>query len=217
MKTITDQLFEAAGGLIKKQPEVSDATGKFSMADDGGVECEVGEFLYGLVRVLKPERVLTTGIYTGVSDMYVAQALKDNGFGHSTALEIEETHLRRAEKLWKLTGVSEQVTGILKPSLEFTPEGEVDFMFLDSEPDLRFKEVERYFQYLKPGGFIGIHDLHRHLSQTDSEFGFGWPYGPIPQMMLQWIKEGQLRVVSFPTPRGLTLFYRPAPDDFRWD
>lgn len=215
MKTLTQQLVESSGGLLSPFPEVSDNTGRYSMFDDGGVEVETGELLYGFVRVLKPERVTTTGIYTGISDMYIAQALKDNGFGHSTALEIEETHLRRAEKLWKLTGVSGYVTGILKPSLEFTPEGECEFIFLDSEPNLRFNELIRFFPYLKPGGYFGIHDLHRHLSQVDSEHGYGWPYGPMPQEIIQWIKEDKLRVVSFPTPRGLSFFYKPREDDFR--
>lgn len=46
------------------------------MQDDGGVEIETGEFLWGLTRILKPKHVLTTGVYTGISDMYIAQGLK---------------------------------------------------------------------------------------------------------------------------------------------
>ena len=84
---VTDELIQKSNGLISLHPEVSDWTGKnFMMFDDGGVELEVGEFLYGLVRVMKPENILTTGVYTGISDMYIAQALVDNGTGKSTAL-----------------------------------------------------------------------------------------------------------------------------------
>jgi len=36
---------------LTPQPEVTNP--EYSMYDDGGVEVEVGEFLYGLVRILK--------------------------------------------------------------------------------------------------------------------------------------------------------------------
>ena len=218
--TITEQLFSKATDLIKVQPEVTDPTGRYSMADDGGVETDLGEFIYGLVRVLKPNNVLSTGVYTGISDMYIGQGLKDNGFGHLTAIEYEQTHLSRAERLWKVVGVHEQITGILKSSLEFNPPfgSSYDFMFLDSEPQIRYEEVERFFPFLNQGGFLGIHDCPRNMTQgninPDHPDFPSWPFGNIPPKMLEWMKSGKMVKFHIPNPRGSVWFYKPTESDF---
>jgi predicted O-methyltransferase YrrM len=216
MKTLTQQLFELAKGIIEEKPEVSDHTGHFTMADDGGVETQTGTFLYGLLNILQPELVLETGTYTGVSAMYMGQALKDNGHGHIITLEISPVHKERAERLWVQTGVSPFVTCQQVASLEYQTSSQFDFIFLDSEPEFRFKELVKFYPNLKPGGYIFIHDLHRHLSQQDNkEHGFGWPYGKLPEEIVNWIAEDKLRCFSFPTPRGLTGFYKPTEEDYR--
>lgn len=216
MKSITEQLFEQAKGIIEFLPEVSDNEGKYHMADSGGIESEIGEFLYGMIKVLQPDQILETGTYTGISAMYMAAALKDNNRGHITTLEITKEHKDRAEKLWQAVDLSAQITCELQPSLDFDTDTTYGFMFLDSEPDIRFQELLKFFPYLKPGGFIGVHDLHRHLGQHDNkEHGFGWPWGKIPTPLVELLLSDQLRVVSFPTPRGFTLFYRPKEDDYK--
>ncbi len=216
MRTITDQLFELGKGIIEKLPEVSDNTGKFSMADDGGVEVESGEFLYGLVRILKADNILETGTYTGISSMYMAQALKDNGFGQITTLEVSPIHKERAEKLWNQVGVAPFVDCELIASLDYKTERRFDLLFLDSEPEYRFKELIKFYPNLKDGGFILIHDLHHHLSQEDNEnLGFGWPFGKLPEEIVTWLKEDKLRFIPFPTPRGLALFYKTKEGDYR--
>lgn len=215
---ITDELIEKSQGMIRLHPEVSDWTGKnYQMFDDGGVELEVGEFLYGMLRILKPHHVLETGTYTGISAMYMAQALKDNtNMGLVETLEIENQHKTRAEELWKRVGVNAYVTCRLVSSKEFSPKNDFDFMFLDSEPNLRFGELIEFFPRLKPGGFVFIHDLHRHMSQQPHEMFFGWPYGKLPQQVIDWVKDDELRPIHFPTPRGFMGFYKPTPADYKW-
>lgn len=215
---ITDELIQKSGGLISLRPEVNDWTGKyFQMFDDGGVELEVGEFLYGLLRVLKPNLVLETGTYTGISAMYMGQALNDNGFGNVLSLEIDPVHKKRAEDLWERVGLEEYVGCRLQSSKDFESTEVWDFMFLDSEPEFRFAELVKFFPSLRPGGFVFIHDLHRHMSQAETEGqAFGWPYGALPQQIKDWVKDDELRPIHFPTPRGFMGFYKPALDDFKW-
>jgi predicted O-methyltransferase YrrM len=184
------------------------------MADDGGIETETGEFLYGLVKILKPEFILETGTYTGISSMYMGQGLKDNNSGKLITLEVEQFHKERAERLWNQVGVAQYVTCQQIKSLEYETESKFDLIFLDSEPEFRFKELIKFYPNLKPGGYFFIHDLHRHLSQHPNEKFFGWPFGELPQLIKNWVKEDALRVISFPTPRGLTGFYKPMMEDF---
>ena len=95
MKNISEQIAELSNGILKIETEVSDS--KYKQFDTGAVECETGELIYGFIKRLKPQNVLSTGIYTGISDLFIAQALKDNDFGHLTAIEYEQYHIDRAK------------------------------------------------------------------------------------------------------------------------
>ena len=89
------------------------------MFDDGAICAEDGELIYGFVKRTKPKNVLSTGIYTGISDLFIGMALKENGFGHLEAIEYEQIHIDRATKLWQQMGLSEQITVIKTDSLKF--------------------------------------------------------------------------------------------------
>ena len=208
---LSKYLEEKSDGILKIQPEVSDNTNRYQMFDSGAVSVEEAEFLYGLIRVLKPLEVLTTGIFTGISDMYIAQALIDNEIGKLTALEIGEHHLQRARSLWEKVGVISVIDSKLISSLDFIPDKEFELIFLDSEPEIRFKELVKFYPNLKLGGYIGIHDLPVDLVQgninPDHPNFPSWPYGNVPEEMKQLLKEGKLIRFHLPTPRDCAFFY----------
>lgn len=79
-------------------PEPTNA--EFKMYNTGGVEQEVGEFLYGLVRILKPNHVLETGTHKGIASSYMGSALKENTKGKLTTVEYEQTHYTEANLLF---------------------------------------------------------------------------------------------------------------------
>src|SRR3989344_486705 len=119
MPVLTEDLCKRSNGILQIREEVGNIA--FRMFDDGGVECEVGEFLYGLIRCLKPTSILETGTYTGVSAMYMGEAVKDNSFGKVITLEFEPTHKERAEKLWQEVGVNGFVHCILMDARDYKP------------------------------------------------------------------------------------------------
>ena len=220
IKSITDQLAEASGGILEVKPEVRDETGYYTMADDGGVEHPVGSFLYGLVKILQPQLILETGTYSGISSLYMAQALKENSHGELITVEHEMFHKQRAERLWEKCGVNQYVTCINQSSLDFQPNQQYDLLFLDSEPQIRYQELVNFFPHLKEGGYIGIHDLHGHMGQNSNNPDHPdephWPWGEIPQQIKDWVREDKLRVVHFPNPRGFTLLYKTKEGDHKW-
>lgn len=208
---ITDYLLEKAEGLVTKSPEVLDNEKHgYEMIDTGAVEIEVGELLYGLVRLIKPHQILETGTYTGVSAMYMGAALKENKRGLLTTLEIDQSHIERAEKLWKLTQVDSQITALRLASLDFEPSNMYELMFLDSEPHLRFAELVKFYDHLSPGGFVLIHDLHNHLGQQE---GHESPFGRLPTELSNWIIAGSLKPWYFPNPRGMVGFQKRKAGD----
>ena len=190
----------------------------FTCVDDGGVEAETGELLYGFIRRLKPQRVLTTGIYTGVSDLYIAQALKDNGFGHTTALEFESIHIRRAKELWQKMGVSEYITEVLTDSIKFEPKERYQFMFCDTELNLRFHELVKFYPFLDEGGYILVHDMPRSLCQgniNSDHLDFKhWPVGELPEEFKTLLRERKITPFHFGSARGLVGYYKVHKGDY---
>jgi predicted O-methyltransferase YrrM/ADP-heptose:LPS heptosyltransferase len=64
--------------------------------DGGSIEVEHGEFLQGLVRAFKPERILETGTFNGIAARLLAQACRRNGFGRVVSLERDKQHAHDA-------------------------------------------------------------------------------------------------------------------------
>ena len=217
--SLSNELAEKSQGIIKIFPEVSDGTGHYQMFDSGGTETQVSECLWGLVRILQPEHILETGTYTGISSLFMAQALKDNGHGHLTTIEYERFHKDRAEKLWQACGVSGHVTCVLQSSLDYQPDGEYELLFLDSEPQIRFAELVKFYPYLKEGGYIGIHDLPNGLCQGNINPDHldipSYPYGNLPEQIKEWLRTDKLRMIHFPSPRGLTFLYKTKEGDYK--
>jgi hypothetical protein len=88
---------------------------------------------------------------------------------------------------------------------------------LDTEPQTRFGELVRFYDYLYDGGFFFIHDLNRHMGQVENEeHGFAWPRGQIPEAIKDWVKHDHLRPIYFDTPRGFMGFYKPSEADYKW-
>jgi predicted O-methyltransferase YrrM len=189
----------------------------FSSFNDAGVECEVGEFLYSMVRMLKPKFVLETGTHHGVGASYIGMALKENGEGVCHTFEfLPENHIIASKRIGKL-GLSEFVKCGYGDIRAFTPDDKYGLILLDTEPQTRFMEFEKFWDSLEQGGYIFIHDLHRHMHQIpNDEHGFAWPFGEVTEFMKQKVKLGEARPFHFSNPRGFTGFYKVSPDDYKW-
>jgi len=224
MKTITQQLLELDPTLsLHDEGEWSNTQTRYSAFNDAGVECEVGEFLYSMVRILKPERVLETGTHWGIGAAYLGMGLKDNRYGTMCTVEfLPEIHARACERMKKLglggAGDADEIVFCkLADARDLVPERDYQLILLDTEPQTRFAELVKFYDHLSPGGFVFIHDLHRHMHQIENEeHGFAWPFGPVPEKIKYLVEFDKLRPFHFPTPRGLTGFYKPRDDDYNW-
>jgi len=207
MDTLTKQISEK----IKEPviPEYMNDQG-WSMFNSGGVEAEVGEFLYGLVRAMKPLRILETGTHQGIASSYMALALKDNWKGHLETIEFEPIHLNKAKEKWTKLGVQDIITEYLISSLEFNPSGEYDILFLDTEPQQRFTEFNKFYPYVKPGGFIIIHDLNEQLGARQS------PWEDFVEKFGDKILDNEIQIINIPSPRGLTIIQKFSPSMGQW-
>jgi predicted O-methyltransferase YrrM len=216
---ITEYLIEKSKGLIKQVAEYRDEGYGYTAFNDGSIECEVGDFLYGMVRILKPRFVLESGTYKGISSSYIAQGLEDNKTGMIETFEIEQQHIETSKQLWSMLGLMVRITSYHMPIESFNPSHGYELMFLDSEPHLRFHELVKFFPNLLPGGYVFIHDCPRSMTQgnvnPDHPEIESWPFGPIPTEMKNWLKDGELIKFHFPSPRGMVGFYKKHGDDHK--
>lgn len=206
-------LVAGARGILSMEPEPSNPA--YSMFNTGGVEVEVGEFLYGLVRIVKPDRILETGTHWGISATFMGLALKENQKGNLTTIDFLEGNSRTAQRLFNTLGLSDYIEVVTSHVEKWSPgDTQYDIILLDTEPQTRFTELIRFWPNLKPGGIVIIHDLHIHMGQVGATFHnmLNWPFGVLPREIKELIKSHALQSLHIRTPRGFYLAQKAASD-----
>ena len=185
------------------QPEYHRATlecpnpERWRMYDSMTAEYEVLQFLKTLVTTIKPELVVETGTFSAVSTLWIAEALRDNGFGKIISCEYDAKVFERARARVADSGLAEWIELRNESSLEMTVAGGIDLFFSDSDPPLREQEVRRYLPQIKPAGIILMHDASSHLKT-------------VREAALRLEAEGLISTVLLPTPRGLVIAQKRA-------
>lgn len=215
----TQEIVDTLGNFsLHSEGEWSGGNDLYEAFNDAGVECEVGEFLYSMVRIMKPYRVLETGTHHGVGAMYMGLALKHNKTGVLDTYEFQTNNFETAGQNINKLGLHAIVRlHLMDVAKENFMNDKFQLILLDTEPQTRYAEMARLYDHLDVGGFVFIHDLHRHMHQIpNEEHGFAWPFGELPKFIKEKVRDGSIRPFHFPTPRGLTGFYKVCPRDYIW-
>jgi predicted O-methyltransferase YrrM len=165
---------------------------RWSMYDSMTAEAEVLEFLRTLINTVKPELVVETGAFLGVSTLWIAEGLKRNGFGKIISCELDPVVFAKAKEKIANSGLSEWIEIRNESSLEMRIDGKIDIFFSDSDMPIREPEVKRFLPQINPQGLILLHDASSHLKV-------------VREAALRMESEGLLSVVLLPTPRGLVV------------
>src|SRR6185437_15559556 len=95
------QAERAAGALLpeyhRPTPECPHPE-RWHMYDSMTAEAEVLEFLRTLITTNKPELVVETGSFLGVSTLWIAEGLKSNGFGKIISCEFDPVVFEKAKE-----------------------------------------------------------------------------------------------------------------------
>jgi len=187
---------EQTGDLL--QPEYHRATPecphpeRWSMYESMTAEAEVLEFLRTLVTTTKPDLVVETGTFSGISTLWIAEALKRNGRGKVITCEFDPTVYAKAKARIADSGLSDWIECRNESSLDMKIEGTIDLFFSDSDMPVREQEVRRFLPQINPFGLIVMHDASSHLKI-------------VRESALKLEREGLISVVLLPTPRGLVV------------
>jgi predicted O-methyltransferase YrrM len=185
------------------QPEYHRATPecphpeRWHMYDSLSAEVEVLDFLKALVIALKPELVVETGTFSGLSTLRIAEGLAANGFGRIITCELDKKVYDAAVQRFAASGLASWIDARNVSSLEMKVNGRIDLLFCDSEGPLREQEVRRFLPQVNPNGLILIHDASSSLKI-------------VREAALRLEAEGLLCVLLLPTPRGLVLAQKRA-------
>src|SRR5690242_9760801 len=111
VKNALDRLFAAAEGDADARPpggfgemnarERADAAASVYMP----ISAEGGRLLYSLVRATRPEVVVEFGTSFGISTLYLAAAVRDNGAGHVYTTELSAAKIGAARRTFAEAGL----------------------------------------------------------------------------------------------------------------
>lgn len=128
-----------------------------NFGNKGSVLVEEAFLLYALVRMTKPFYVVDAGTYIGISAVFMAEALRDNGIGRISTVEHNQGNLDAAKILFKELGYVE--IDLWKVEFEdFLPLYPIDFLFLDTETAERVEQFHQLFPHLSKKSWVAFHD-----------------------------------------------------------
>src|SRR5690348_11287961 len=113
---------------------------RWSMFDSMTAEYEVLEFLRTLVTTIKPELVVETGSFLGVSTLWIAEGLERNGFGRVVSCEYDPTVFAKAKEKIAVSPLRSRIDLRNESSLEMDVHGTIDLLFSDSDMPIREQE-----------------------------------------------------------------------------
>jgi predicted O-methyltransferase YrrM len=157
-------------------------------------EREVGELLYGLVRLIKPINVIETGSANGSTAFQIGLALKANGQGLLQTCDTDEACVARTSfRCAKLPVQVHQSKGI--ELIEKLWDETIDFAFVDSWwNDVRTEELLKLASKIKPRRFLALHDANHNYKPSYERF----------------TEQNPWQNVVFHSPLGLSLWQKPG-------
>jgi len=157
-----------------------ESNGLHSAPSAMAVEYETADFLYGLVRLLKPKVILETGCGEGHSTKAMARGVLENERGRVFTCDIENAHVE------EILSLQFDVVGFVMHGVILCSQVDnVDLAFLDSSGD---RVAECAALQLSPKGVVVLHDSKRE------------EYKPI------WTMRPWASIWEIDTPRGLAVF-----------
>ena len=148
------------------------------------VSREQGQLLYLTARAIGARRIVEYGTSFGISTLYLAAALRDNGGGRVIGTEIEPTKHARALAHLREAGLSDQAEvrlGDARETLRDVPEP-VDLVLLDGWKDLYLPILKLLTPRLRPGAVV----------LADNIFTFRKALRPY----VEWVQSGRNGFVS---------------------
>jgi predicted O-methyltransferase YrrM len=120
-----------------------------------------GQLLYLLTRAVRARTVVEFGTSFGISTLYLASAVRDNGGGQVITTELQPDKARRARESFVAAGLDDVIdlrVGDARETLRDLA-GPVDLLLLDGWPNLRLPILNIVRPRLRPGALVLADDI----------------------------------------------------------
>ena len=166
-----------------------------------------GAFLAWLVKLIGATRVLEIGTFTGLSSLFMAEALPEGG--EIVCCDISEKYTALARRSWEAAGVADRITLLLGPGLETLAdlEGPFDLAFLDADKSNYPRYLRRLKHLVRPGGVIVVDNTLWSGRVIDPEDRSDYTEG-IRRLNDMVARSPDLEAVLLPFADGVTVIRR---------
>ena len=120
---------------------------------------EQGQLMALLARMIRAERMVEVGVFTGYSATWLAGSLPERGT--LVACDVDEHWMEVARGFWARAGLAGRIDGRVGPGAESLQElldegwgGTVDLVFVDADKTGYSTYYELGLQLLRPGGIL---------------------------------------------------------------
>ncbi|GAQ55949.1 O-methyltransferase [Streptomyces acidiscabies] len=146
------------GGFAPLTPqERADAVAEVYMP----ISARGGQLLYNLVRAVCPATVVEFGMSFGISTLYLAAAVRDNGTGRVITTELSKDKIAAARRTFTETGLDDLITtleGDARDTLH-SLDAPADFVLLDGWKELCLPVLRLLEPRLRPGTLVVADDV----------------------------------------------------------
>jgi len=121
------------------------------------IDAYQGQVMAWLLRAFNVRRVLEIGTFTGMSALWMASALSENGELHCCDISAEWTAI--AHEFWAKAGLDQKIHLHLAPALETTAtftDAHFDAVFIDADKGNYPNYITEAYRLLRPGGLMMI-------------------------------------------------------------
>src|SRR5258706_2896231 len=132
------------------------------------------EYCYALCRALNAKRIVECGTSYGVSTLYLAAAVRDNGGGQVIATEHEPDKAKIAKRNFEAAGLTRYIDlreGDLADTLKRI-DGTVDFVLLDIWAEAVMPAMRNIAPHLRPGAIIIADNTAQSRRRYDAYFDY---------------------------------------------
>ena len=209
---MTDALAEYAAShsiLVSTVGErvIEETARRFPEVSQMQVDPIQGAFLAWLVKLIGASRVLEIGTFTGLSSLFMAEALPEGG--EIVCCDISEEYTTLARRSWEAAGVADRITLLLGPGLETLAdlEGPFDLAFLDADKSNYPRYLRRLKNLVRPGGVIVVDNTLWSGRVIDPEDRSDYTEG-IRRLNDMVARSPDLEAVLLPFADGVTVILR---------
>jgi len=125
------------------------------------ISAEAGRLLYALTRASRPDTVVEFGTSFGISTIYLAAAVTDNGTGRVLTTELSSTKVKAAQSNLAEAGVDGPVTILAGDARQTLADlaGPIGLVLLDGWKDLCLPVLRLLEPKLAPGALVAADDI----------------------------------------------------------